>query len=724
MNKIARQTTIPLNGPIATDFPVSDNEATASSVPISHYAWILGREWWKILLFVVAMTTAAFVISSRITPIYESTATIDIDRQTPSGVVGQDSNRSLSNDTEQFLATQIKLVQSDSVIRPVAEKYHLLEHEKQQPSGAASADSQDEPTTLKNLKVTRPINTFLLLITYQSPDRHLAADVANGIAQSYLAHSYDVRFRSASSLTTFMEKQTDELRAKMERSSAALLKFERELNLVSPEEKTNILVARLLQLNTELTNAQADRVRKEATQQSVSSGVPQAVQASQLGEPLGKLTERINELQEKFSEVRSHYGTAHPDYKKIEAQLAELQRLHAETSQNIVERAKIGYDEAVNRETILRGSVQEAKAEFDSLNAHSFEYQALKREAESDKNLYDELLRKIREAGINANFQNSSIRIADEARPSRKVVFPRTGINMLLAFLFSLLVAVAAAIVRDTLDNTIRDPEAAARTMNTHVLGSLPVVKTWQGHLGLAEHAEGAQLVAMNGAIGSSSNSYNEAIRTVRSSILLSGDDPRARSLLVTSASPGEGKSTIASQLAATHALQGQRTLLIDGDLRRPRIHRRLGISTAIGLSSVLLRETSWREALSNVQGLPALDVLPAGPPLRRATDLIGRGLAEIIDEAVLDYDLVIVDGPPMLGFAEPLQMATIVDSVVVVVRAGQTSRKMVATVLNTLTRLRAHVTGLVLNQVHREMSQSYEYYKSYGKYYDANVEV
>jgi len=294
---------------------------------------------------------------------------------------------------------------------------------------------------------------------------------------------------------------------------------------------------------------------------------------------------------------------------------------------------------------------------------------------------------------------------------------------MLLAFLFSTLLAVAAAIVRDTLDNTIRDPEAAARTMNTHVLGSLPVVKTWQERLGSAEPAQAGALVSMGGA-GSSSNSYNEAIRTVRSSILLSGDDPRVRSLLVTSASPGEGKSTIASQLAATHALQGQRTLLIDGDLRRPRIHRRLGISAAVGLSGVLLRETSWREALATVEGLPHLDVLPAGPPLRRATDLIGRGLAEIVDEAVLEYDLVIVDGPPMLGFAEPLQMATIVDSVVVVVRAGQTSRRMVAMVLNTLTRLRAHVTGLVLNQVHREMSQSYEYYKSYGKYYDANVEA
>jgi capsular exopolysaccharide synthesis family protein len=686
--------------------------------------WILRREWWKMALFVAAMTAAAFVISSRITRIYESTSTIDIDRQTPPGVVGQDAARSLTNDTEQFLATQIKLIQSDAVVRPVAQTYNLLELEHQRTSGPSSAESEMEPVALNDLKVTRPINTFLLQISYRSPNRQLAADVANAVAQSYLAHSYDIRFRSASNLTTFMEKQTEELRAKMERSSGALADFERQLNIVSPEEKTNIVVNRLLQLNTELISAEGDRVRKEATDQSVSGVSLQSVQASQLGEPLRKLTERINEVQEKFSEVRSHFGTAHPDYKKIGAQLAELQRLYEETRQQIVERAHLGYQEALNRETILQSSVKEAKAEFDSLNAHSFQYQNLKRDAEGDKTLYLELVRKIREAGINANFQNNSIRIANEARPAREAVFPRTRVNVLLAFLFSTLLAVGAAIIKDGLDNTIRDPDKVARMMNTQVLGSLPLVKGWKERMTpLASPSEGS-LMALNTVIGSSSSSYNEAIRTVRNSILLSEHDPRLRSLLITSAAPGEGKSTMSSHLAATHALQGLRTLLIDGDLRRPRIHRQFGISAVSGLSNVLLQEMSWRQALVNVEGLPDLDVLPAGPPLRRAADLIGRSLAEIVEEAVQDYDLVIVDGPPILGFAEPLQMATIVDGVVVVVHAGETSRKAVATVMSTLVRLRVQVTGLVLNRVRREMSESYDYYKRYGKYYDAGAEA
>jgi capsular exopolysaccharide synthesis family protein len=724
MNKIARRTAIQVKNDRTynPDPPTIHIDPEASAVPVSHYAWILRREWWKIALFAGAVTLAALVVSSRITPIYEATATIDIDRQTPSGVVGQEANRSVNNDTEQFLATQIKLVQSDAVVRPVAQKYNLLELERQRTPGSNSTETEMEPVTLNRLKVTRPINTFLLQVSYQSPDRQLAADVANAVAQSYLAHSYNIRFRSASGLATFMEKQTEELRSKMERSSAALIKFERDLNVIGPEEKTNIVTARLLQLNTEMTTAHGDRVRKEASAQLVRSDSPQAVQASLLGEPLRELTERIHQTQTRFSEVRAQYGTAHPAYKKVEAQLTELQRLYEDTRKDIIERAKLGYEEALNRETILKNSVQEAKVEFDRLNAHSFEYQALKREADGDRALYEELLRKIREAGVNANFQNNSIRIANEARPAHDPIFPRVPVNVMLAFLFSTLFAVAAAIVRDAFDNTVRDPETMARALNTQVLGSLPLVKNWQGQVGPSKAESAGVPMIVGGVGGSVSNNYSEAIRTVRNSILLSQPDPRLRSLLITSASPGEGKSTLSSHLAATHAMQGQRTLLIDGDLRRPRIHRRFGIQATVGLSSVLLREKSWRQVLAHVDGLPDLDVLAAGPPLQRGADLIGRSLAEIIEDAVPEYDLVIVDGPPMLGFAEPLQMATIVDGVVVVAHAGHTDRKAVAAVLNTLTRMRAHVTGLVLNQVRHEMSQSYKYYKTYGKYYDASA--
>jgi capsular exopolysaccharide synthesis family protein len=392
---------------------------------------------------------------------------------------------------------------------------------------------------------------------------------------------------------------------------------------------------------------------------------------------------------------------------------------------------------------MLQKAVTETKAEFDRINARSFEYQTLKREAESDKKLYEELVRKIKEAGINASFQNSSIRIADEARPGLKPVFPRIWLNVILAFVLGTVFAVGTAIMNDVLDDTIRDPDQVVRLMRTDVVGSLPAVKNWRRRLspihsnglvnGYPVHGNGNGNGNGNGLVHAKPNgfaplpaggdqalsNYEEAIRTLRNSILLTDFDRRLKSVLLTSASPAEGKSTVAAHLAATHASQHKRTLLIDGDLRRPSVHRLFQIPNKIGLSNVLLREASWLDAVVTMDDPKGLDVLPAGPPTRRASDLIGMGLAELIEEASRQYDLIVLDAPPLLGFAEPLQMATAVDGVIVVARAGDTSRKALSAVIATLARLRANLVGVVLNEVHKEVSAGYYYYYGhYSKYY------
>jgi capsular exopolysaccharide synthesis family protein len=381
---------------------------------------------------------------------------------------------------------------------------------------------------------------------------------------------------------------------------------------------------------------------------------------------------------------------------------------------------------------MLEEAVKDTKAEFDRLNSRQFEYQTLKNEADGDKKLYEELIRKIKEAGINASFQNSMIRVADPARPGLKPVFPITWLNVLLAFLFAAFFGVGAAVLNDVLDNTIRDPDQVARWLNTDVIGSLPAVKDWRRRLSPIHHSSnhiakvppsnGTALVHLNGHADPSEqalSNYEEAIRTLRNSILLTDFDRRLRSVLLTSASPSEGKSTVAAHLAATHASQHKRTLLIDGDLRRPSVHRLFQVPNTIGLSNVLMKEISWLDAVVVMDEPNGLHILPAGPSTRRASDLIGMGLAELIEEATREYDLVVLDAPPLLGFAEPLQMATAVDGVIVVARAGDTSRKALSSVITTLTRLRANLVGVVLNEVHREVSAGYYYYYGhYSKYY------
>ncbi len=408
---------------------------------------------------------------------------------------------------------------------------------------------------------------------------------------------------------------------------------------------------------------------------------------------------------------------------------------------------------------MLGKALNQTKAEYDQLNSRSFEYQQLKREAETNKALYSDLERRIKEAGINAGFQNSSIRIADLARPPDAPVFPRKKLYLLLAFIVSSVMAVCTAILADVLDNTIRGPEQAAHALDTSVLGTLPRVKEMRRLLNPViqtipvststngdGHAE-APMLEVSGSIEPPEpavirrrskrkhvlypasgkyegiSSYEEAIRTLRHSILLPDFDRNVRSLLLTSAAPAEGKSTAIIHLAIAHAEQGKRTLIIDADLRRLSIHRKLNLNGSRGLSNALLGELEWRSAVVGPEHWPELRVLPAGTASRRASDLIGSLMIDILDQAGKEFDLILVDAPPLLGFAETMQVATAVDGVVVMARAGQTSRRAVATVLATLKRLRANTVGLVLNEVDRSSTHGYYYYGDYRKYYSQPAE-
>ena len=707
----------PFSSPDPEPWPALSDSLAAQDlegarIPLSQYLWICKRHRWRILGFCAAAVVLTVIVSARLTPIFESSTTVDVDRQSPAGVVGQDAARSVTNDADQFLATQMKLVQSDAVLRPVDDRFQLRLRE--QPSAAHSAREEAAPIVLQRLRVTRPPNTYLMMISYRSDDPQLAADVANAIAASYLEHSYDIRLRSSASLASFMERQLDELKVKMERSSLALAAFERELTVINPEEKTNILESRLVQLNTEHTAAQAELLRQQAAWESVQGGSLQAALASRQGEGLRKLGEHFEEARERFADVSAYYGANHPEYRRAKAQVDQVEGALEATRADIALRVEVGYRESERLEKMTGQAAAEAKTEFDRVNARSFEYQAAKREAEGDKTLYAELVRKIKEAGINAGFQNSGIRIADAARPALQPVSPNIPLNALLALLLSALMALSAAVVGDLLDQTIKDPEQVARTLRTEVIGSLPLIRNVPGGRVLALPASQEE----GWTEERDPSGFRESVRTLRNSILLGNIGQRYRSLLVTSASPAEGKTTTAANLAAAHAEQGHRTLLIDGDLRRPSVHRIFKIPGAAGLANVLRGEFHWRSAVIVVESVPELHVLPAGAPARHSADLLGRGLMKMIDEAAADYDLVVVDAPPLPGFAEPLQMATAVDGVLVVARAGRTRRKAVAAVLATLNRVGAKTVGLVLNEVHRELSESYYYYDDYRSYY------
>ena len=714
--------------PLAQDF-----EPETPAVPLSHYLWILRRHVWKIVASVAACTLIAFVVSSRIKPIYESTATIDVDMSAPTGVVGQGSTAAMATeDPDVFLATQIRLIQSDAVLRPVAEQFHLVNRRDGGRKGESVEEAQkaaEEPVSLGGLKVTRPPNTYLLLISDRSPDPNVAAEVANAVANSYLARTYELRIRSSAGLSSFMSSQLDALKARMERSSLALAQFEKNMDVINPEQKTDILSARLLQLNTEYTTAEADRVSKEAAWNAIKSGSVEAAAVSSQGATLAKLNDALIQAQQNLAAVKATYGVNHPKYRKAVSELAEVQKQFDVTRRGISDEIEIEYRESLNREQMLQQAVGDVKAEWDQINAGSFKYQQLKQDADADKALYNELITKIQEAGINAGFKDNNIRIADVARPSLTPVYPNIKRNLWLAFFISTVLAIGAVMLLDSLDSTLRDPEEASRFLGADVIGTLPLDRNLSPLPKVAEIETAASMAGSeNNGRGKryyrSISGFEEAVRTIRNTILLSDFEQRLRSIVLTSAESGEGKTTTAVYLAIANAAHGKRTLLVDADLRRPSIHARFGLAPREGLSNVLTGELPWQDVVIPVEGRPNLTLLPSGPGSHRAADLIGPRLSELLDEFAKTYDLVILDSPPLLGFAECLQMANAADGVLIVTRAGETRRKAVASVVSTLQRLRANIIGVVLNKVSHSTSEyGYSYYGYSGKHTQESYE-
>ncbi len=696
------------------------------AIPLAQYLAALMRHKWRIALFAILCGLVSLIVSLRVTPLYESIAIIDIDRNSEVEAVGGEARAAAAQgNSEQFISTQIRLVQSDAVLRPVAER-HQLPLEEHDTWFAPVRDNEQAarnmaPARLKRLKVTHPPQTFLIYIQYRSPDPQLAAQVANEIAQSYIDHTFRIRHESSQALSAFMERQLDELRTKMERSNAALAEFERELNMIDPEERTSIISSRLLQLNTEYTQAQAERVKREAAFRALSQGSMEAATMSQHGQQLVELQKREQELLEAFAKVKQHYGPNHPAYGAAKAELDQVTAALDKTTSSVQRQIGLGFEESVQREGLLDKELRSTKAEFDRLNASSFQYKTLKREADADRKLYEELVAKTKQATINAGFPSSAIRIADLARPAYAPVSPNIKVNVLLAMVLGLMLAIGVTLLSDSMDSTVRDPEMVSAVMGSEVLGMLPKVRGAAGSLvptmllesgansrALVRSADVAQRPAIN---------YLESVKTLHASLVLADVEQRIRSMMVTSAAPAEGKSTVATAIAISHAGKGKRVLLIDGDLRRPSLADKLKISSRQGLVDVCLKGASWRDVVHSMAELPTLHVLPTGACNRRAIDPFAAVLADLLAEATEEYDLVVVDSPPLLGFPEPLHVASLVDGVLLVALSGSTNRKALQLALNQLRRIGAQTLGVVMNGATRDTQGGY-YYHHYASHY------
>ncbi len=694
------------------------SDPAESQRPLTFYTQIVRRHWVTIALVSTALTALVVLACALAPPIHVGSATIAVDRQAAPETIGDD--RLLTTGDDQFMATQQSLLLADTILRPVAERYDLLQREHQlrrfwfwHNTPEKERAIRNAPIQLKHLKIERTPNTYLITISYRDRDPQVAADVANAVADSYLRNIFETRIKEAGRLTSSMEQQLIDLKEKMQSTHNALMAYQRDLGTADPEQKTSVLVARLQALNTENSAAEADRIAKEAVYREAKQGSLPEVEVSAQSTDLTKDVEKLQVAKANLAIVGATYGDQHPEYQKAAAQVDEARAALDESRKNVASRIGVDYRQTLIRERMLSTAVAETKQEVDDLTAQSFDYLQLKHEADTAERVYEDLFAKIKQSGINSELQNNIIRLADSARPAATPIFPNWPFIVGLSLAFFTLACAVYVVSAELTDVTAREAEAVEDALGVPVVCALPQLSDLRLRLALGSDA--MRLVGDRPSL--QDGFFDEGVRHLRGYLMLSVQTSMPRSVLFTSALPGEGKSTLALSLAMVNAEQGRRTLLIDADLRQPAIERLVRLDPDAGLAEVLAQRTHWRSAVRPVSARPNLFVLGSGMPLPLALAQIGPQMRGILAQATKEFDLVILDSPPLLGCAETLELAAAAEVTVLAVRSGHTPIKVLGATVETLRRVNAPIAGIVLNESAIATDATY---KAYARYYTA----
>jgi capsular exopolysaccharide synthesis family protein len=372
----------------------------------------------------------------------------------------------------------------------------------------------------------------------------------------------------------------------------------------------------------------------------------------------------------------------------------------------------VDYRQTLVRERMLSAAVAETKQQVDDLTSQSFDYLQLKHEADAAERVYEDLFAKIKQSGINSELQNNIIRLADSARPAAKPIFPNWPLIVGCCLAFFALACAAYFVSAELTDVTAKEIEPMEEALGISVVCALPQVTDM--HLRLSLNSEGMRF-AGNRWRSIQGGFFDEGIRHLRGYLMLSTQAHVPRSVLVTSAFPGEGKSTLALSLAMANAERGKRTLLIDGDLRQPAIERLVRLDPDAGLAAVLAQTIHWKIATRAVSARPNLFVIGSGMAFPLAVALVGPQMGGILAEATKEFDLVVLDSPPLLACAETLELAAATDVTILAVRSGRTPMKALGAAVETLRRINVPIAGIVLNESAIATDATI---KAYARYY------
>ncbi|MGH9467062.1 MAG: GumC family protein, partial [Terriglobales bacterium] len=704
-----------------------ESDAAGREFTLDYYLFLVKRQRWRILTFVVVFTALVAMVALALPKKYRASVLVRVDPLS-APVVGQASqaNNGQINSTT-LVTTESKIVTSPAVVLEAVRNLNLGQAKEFAPKpGASTAEPARTDRLLaavtKDIGVSQPLGTVLLNISFETHDPELSADGANGIANAFLDQSFKTRAKALEDSSRYMSQQLDAVRAQMERDQMALVNYESTHDLVDPDAKTNIYQARLAQINADFTKVQAQRMALEADDGIVQSGDLDALLTSRRGLALLPLQERLLADQRLLSKMAATYGPREPLYRQQAEIVQHDQEVLRRQELHVAAQVQDQYRAAVAEEQLLYGALTREKAAMNAFNLRAIKYRALKAAADGSQKLYYGLEQRILDSAVAAGLRSEDLRIISPARVPDRPVSPRPLFDGALAFVLSALLGIGVAIATGLMDKTLVSPEQVEMRLGLTTLASLPLVSLKQHPDALQVSQYAANLLAAGPPAGSSGASqlealrqrstFREAILTLHTAIQFSRAE-RYAVLAVTSSVPGEGKSTATAHLAGAFAALGTRTVLVDADLRKPNVHRLFSVANKRGLSTVLRGQSGLEECL--VPAFPNLTLLPSGPIASAPSELLHLGLPEVVDQLRARFDMVLIDCPPVLGFADAATVASVAEGVLLVVKAGATEQQKVRAALRQLRGVQAQILGIVLNRVSAQVD---EYYNYYGGYY------
>ena len=571
------------------------------------YLLILRKHLWLILSFMVAVVTFVSIATFRMQPVYVANAKIEIDRENANVLPFQGADSyDYMMDLDNYIETQARILTSETLALQTIRNSGLAGSPELSggdvPSEAIATGSlanhprpPEIAALLGSLSVKRIPNTRLMEVTFESTDPRQAARILNAHLDSYKAQNMEGHYAATTEATTWLQGQLMDLKRKVEKSENDRINYERQNQIWAVDDKQNMTTQRLLDLNKELTDAESETLKKRALYEFAESGALDAVPQIRDNAVLQDMQKRRADLSLLYNDALNQYGPNFPKVQRLQAQIKEMDDQIAKERKGITVELRSDYDEAKARQDLLTQRLDEQKSETNAMSEKMVQYNILKREAEANKTMYEGILTKLREAGISASLKSSNIRVIDPAMIPSSPARPARARNIALGFLIGLVGGVGIALVREYLDNTVKTPddvETLARLPSLAVVPAFGDSASMSGKTRLLKgvssngHEKPSGLVAQH----SPKSQVSEAFRSLRTALLLSQPDRPPQVILVTSALPREGKTTAAANLAVTLAQLGDKTVLVDADLRKPGVGRLLNLGSGkyAGLSSYL----------------------------------------------------------------------------------------------------------------------------------------